>query len=81
MFDPVYPSDLSSMPGVRTASFLRAALTKSLRTLEHDGLIKRTSHPEPHRAAACSEPMTAACSWAEEHWEEVLDACDASTHG
>ncbi|MEV0902045.1 helix-turn-helix domain-containing protein [Actinoplanes sp. NPDC049802] len=65
-------------------------LTKSLRTLERDGLIKRTSHPEPMRRVeyeltplglSLLQPMTAACTWAREHWEELLDAREASTHG
>ncbi|RZU76044.1 HxlR family transcriptional regulator [Micromonospora kangleipakensis] len=66
------------------------ALTKSLRTLERDGLIKRTSHPEPVRRVeygltplgrSLLQPMAAACAWAQEHWEELLDAREASAHG
>jgi DNA-binding HxlR family transcriptional regulator len=65
-------------------------LTTSLRTLERDGLIKRTSHPGPVRRVeydltplgrSMLQPMAAACTWAQERWEELLDAREASTHG
>jgi DNA-binding HxlR family transcriptional regulator len=66
------------------------SLTKSLRTLERDGLVKRTSIPEPvcrveYELTALGlsllQPMTAACTWAQEHWEELLDARETSTLG
>jgi DNA-binding HxlR family transcriptional regulator len=64
------------------------ALTKSLRALERDGLIVRTAHPEPVRRVeyeltplgrSLLEPMAAVCAWTQEHWEELLDAREAST--
>jgi len=66
------------------------ALTKSLRTLERDGLINRTSSHGPERRVEYTltplgrsllQPMDAACAWAQEHWEELLDARDAPPHG
>jgi len=64
------------------------ALTKSLRTLERDGLIMRTAHAEPVRRVeyelsplgrSLLQPMAAACAWAQEHWDELLDAREASS--
>ncbi|MEU4218910.1 helix-turn-helix domain-containing protein [Actinoplanes sp. NPDC026623] len=59
-------------------------LTKSLRTLERDGLINRTSRP-PHfeyeltpLGRSLLEPMAAACAWTRQHWDELLDAREAS---
>lgn len=63
-------------------------LTQSLRALERDGLITRTEHAEiPRRVEyeltplGCSllEPMAAACDWAQEHWDELIDAREASS--
>jgi DNA-binding HxlR family transcriptional regulator len=64
------------------------ALTKSLRTLERDGLIMRRAHAEPVRRVeyelsplgrSMLLPIAAMCSWAEEHWDELLDAREASS--
>jgi DNA-binding HxlR family transcriptional regulator len=61
-------------------------LTQSLRALERDGLISREARTgaTPHVEYALTplgrsllEPMAAACAWAEEHWEEILDAREA----
>jgi DNA-binding HxlR family transcriptional regulator len=58
-------------------------LTQSLRSLERDGLVSRTAHadPEPRVEYALTplgrsmlEPLQAACAWAAEHWDELLDA-------
>lgn len=65
------------------------ALTKSLRTLERDGLVERISHVEPVRRVeyeltplgrSLLRPLDSACAWAREHWDELLDAREASTH-
>jgi DNA-binding HxlR family transcriptional regulator len=58
-------------------------LTQSLRRLEQDGLVSRTVHPEPSARVEYAltplgrsmiEPLNAACDWAAEHWDELLDA-------
>lgn len=58
-------------------------LTQSLRGLERDGFVSRTVHagPSPHVEYALTplgrsmlEPLEAACAWAAEHWDELLDA-------
>jgi DNA-binding HxlR family transcriptional regulator len=56
-------------------------LTQSLRGLERDGLVSRTAHADSRVEYALTplgrsmlEPLEAACAWAEEHWEELLDA-------
>ncbi|WP_444949447.1 winged helix-turn-helix transcriptional regulator [Micromonospora ureilytica] len=58
-------------------------LTQSLRSLERDGLIKRTVFAEvtPHVeyeltpvGRSMLEPIAAACAWTEQHWDELLDA-------
>ncbi|MET8906091.1 helix-turn-helix domain-containing protein [Micromonospora sp. NPDC004551] len=58
-------------------------LTQSLRSLERDGLVKRTVHAKltPHVeyeltpvGRSMLEPMAVACAWAEQHWTELLDA-------
>jgi DNA-binding HxlR family transcriptional regulator len=63
-------------------------LTQSLRALERDGLITRMAHAGPVRRVeyeltslgrSLLEPPAAACAWAEEHWEELLDAREASS--
>lgn len=62
------------------------ALTKSLRKLERDGLIARTVHAEPRRVEyeltglghSLLQPMAAVCAWAQQHWEELLEAREAS---
>lgn len=64
------------------------ALTKSLRALERDGLVQRTTYPDGVRRVeydltllgrSLLEPMDAVCAWSREHWEELLDAREAST--
>lgn len=61
-------------------------LTQSLRGLERDGLVSRTvlAGREPRVEYALTplgrsmlEPMEAACAWAAEHWDELLDAREA----
>lgn len=63
------------------------ALTKSLRLLEADGFIVRSESTEPVRKVeyrltplgqSLLEPLAVMCAWAEEHWEEILDAREAS---
>jgi DNA-binding HxlR family transcriptional regulator len=58
-------------------------LTQALRSLERDGLVKRTVYAEltPHVeyeltpvGRSMLEPMAVACAWAEQHWDELLDA-------
>ena len=58
-------------------------LTQSLRGLERSGLISRAASPgaEPRVEYALTplgrsllEPLEAACAWADEHWDELLDA-------
>jgi DNA-binding HxlR family transcriptional regulator len=58
-------------------------LTQSLRSLERDGLVKRTVRAEatPHveyeltsLGRSMLEPMAVACAWAGKHWDELLDA-------
>lgn len=58
-------------------------LTQSLRSLERDGLISRTvgAGPSPFVEYALTplgrsmlEPLDAACQWAADHWDELLDA-------
>lgn len=60
-------------------------LTQSLRTLERDGLITRTARMLPTQRVEYAltplgrsllEPMAAACDWAQQHWDELLDARD-----
>jgi len=56
------------------------ALTKSLRTLERDGLVRRAAgrYELSPLGRSLLEPMEAGCAWAREHWDELLDARDAS---
>ena len=63
------------------------ALTKSLRGLERDGMITRTTFTEPQRRVEYAltplgesvlEPLAAACSWAQDHWDELIDAREQS---
>jgi DNA-binding HxlR family transcriptional regulator len=58
-------------------------LTQSLRGLERDGLVTRTVHGDPELRVEYAltplgrsmlEPLEAACTWAAEHWDELLDA-------
>ncbi|MEW5656728.1 helix-turn-helix domain-containing protein [Streptomyces cinereoruber] len=61
-------------------------LTGSLRTLERDGLVARTVHAGPPRRVeyeltplgrSLLAPMDTACTWAAEHWDELIDAREA----
>jgi DNA-binding HxlR family transcriptional regulator len=63
-------------------------LTQSLRTLERDGFVERTVRPGPPRAVVYAlsplgrsllEPLDAACAWAADHWDELLDAREAAS--
>lgn len=58
-------------------------LTQSLRSLERDGLVKRTVYAEatPHveyeltpLGRSMLQPIAVACAWTEEHWDQLLDA-------
>lgn len=58
-------------------------LTQSLRTLERDGFVLRTSYAEPVRRVTYEltdlgrsllGPIQAVCDWTSEHWDELLDA-------
>ncbi|WP_059009229.1 winged helix-turn-helix transcriptional regulator [Streptomyces specialis] len=58
-------------------------LTRTLRSLERDGLVSRTAHagPAPRVEYALTPlgrstlaPLAAACAWSAEHWDELLDA-------
>ncbi|WFE95567.1 helix-turn-helix domain-containing protein [Micromonospora sp. WMMD987] len=55
-------------------------LTRSLRSLERDGLVRRTVQP-PHVeyeltpvGRSLLEPIAVACAWTERHWDALLDA-------
>ncbi|MFD5914631.1 winged helix-turn-helix transcriptional regulator [Streptomyces massasporeus] len=59
------------------------ALTQSLRGLERNGFVSRTVHTDPKLRVEYAltplgrstlEPLAAACQWAAEHWDELLDA-------
>ncbi|MEU9577052.1 winged helix-turn-helix transcriptional regulator [Streptomyces chilikensis] len=59
------------------------ALTQSLRGLERSGFVSRTVHTDPKLRVeyaltplgrSALEPLAAACRWASEHWDELLDA-------
>ncbi|GAA3739209.1 helix-turn-helix domain-containing protein [Plantactinospora mayteni] len=63
-------------------------LTQSLRALERDGYVTRTAQTHPVRrteyaltplGASLLGPLAALCAWAEEHWDELLDAREAGT--
>ena len=62
-------------------------LTQALRTLERDGLITRTVHDRTAQRVeyelsplgrSMLEPMAVACAWAQQHWDELLDAREAA---
>lgn len=59
------------------------ALTKSLRALERDGLVRRTArlrrveYELTPLGRSLLEPMAAVCAWAQDHWAELLDAREA----
>jgi DNA-binding HxlR family transcriptional regulator len=63
-------------------------LTHSLRALERAGLVTRRVRSGLARQVAYEltplgrsmlEPMAAACDWAHEHWDELLDARETSS--
>ncbi|WP_214326062.1 winged helix-turn-helix transcriptional regulator [Nonomuraea sediminis] len=62
-------------------------LTQSLRGLERDGLVSRTVHDDGMRVEyeltplgrSMIEPINAVCAWAEDHWDELIDAREAAT--
>ena len=63
-------------------------LTQSLRALERDGMITRTAQAGPTLRVeyeltplgrSMLEPMATACAWVQEHWDELLDAREASS--
>jgi DNA-binding HxlR family transcriptional regulator len=63
-------------------------LTQSLRGLERDGLVSRTVHTDPNLRVEYAltplgrsmlKPLEAACEWAAEHWDELLDAREHHT--
>ncbi|MEU3414899.1 winged helix-turn-helix transcriptional regulator [Streptomyces sp. NPDC006658] len=58
-------------------------LTRSLRSLERDGLVRRTVYASgtPHveydltpLGRSLLGPIAVACAWAEQHWEELIEA-------
>ncbi|MFE3826925.1 winged helix-turn-helix transcriptional regulator [Streptomyces sp. NPDC059092] len=64
------------------------ALTQSLRRLERNGFVSRTVHADPKLRVEYAltplgrsmlEPLDAACRWATEHWDELLDAREGGT--
>ncbi|MGW4499074.1 winged helix-turn-helix transcriptional regulator [Micromonospora sp. NPDC004336] len=65
-------------------------LTQSLRSLERDGLVRRTVHAGPAPRVeyeltpvgrSMLEPMAVACAWAERNWDELLDARESYDSG
>lgn len=63
-------------------------LTQSLRNLERDGFVSRTVRNDPELQVEYAltplgrsmvEPIAAACAWAAEHWDELLDARERSS--
>ncbi|MFE9845294.1 winged helix-turn-helix transcriptional regulator [Streptomyces goshikiensis] len=64
------------------------SLTQSLRGLERNGFVSRTVHADPKLRVEYAltplgrsmlEPLAAACRWATEHWDELLDAREAAS--
>ncbi|MFF0266558.1 winged helix-turn-helix transcriptional regulator [Kribbella sp. NPDC004536] len=59
-------------------------LTQSLRTLEHDGFITRTvderrvTYELTDLGRSLLEPLRVLCAWAEEHWDDLLDARESA---
>lgn len=61
-------------------------LTQSLRSLERDGLVRRTAFAGPPRRVeyeltdlgrSLLGPIYVACEWATDHWDELIDAREA----
>ncbi|MET0492163.1 MAG: helix-turn-helix domain-containing protein [Actinoplanes sp.] len=58
------------------------SLTRSLRSLQRDGLVGKTDEYElTPLGRSMLEPMAAICAWGDAHWEEVLDAREISVGG
>jgi DNA-binding HxlR family transcriptional regulator len=61
-------------------------LTHSLRGLERDGLVVRTTgtgrteYDLTPLGRSMLGPINAMCAWTAEHWDELLDAREASMH-
>jgi DNA-binding HxlR family transcriptional regulator len=55
-------------------------LTQSLRALGRDGFVRRTedgrrvTYELTDLGRSLLEPLRAFCTWAEDHWDELLDA-------
>ncbi|WP_344830224.1 helix-turn-helix domain-containing protein [Actinocorallia longicatena] len=55
-------------------------LTQSLRTLERDGLVERSvegrrvTYALTPLGRSLLGPLSVLCAWAEEHWDELVDA-------
>jgi DNA-binding HxlR family transcriptional regulator len=55
-------------------------LTQSLRTLERDGFVRRTEYERrvtyelTDLGRSLLEPLRMLCEWAQDHWDELLDA-------
>lgn len=57
-------------------------LTRSLRGLERDGLLCRAGdqgYALTPLGRSLLGPMEAACAWAREHWDELIDAREAGS--
>ncbi|SDU83604.1 winged helix-turn-helix transcriptional regulator [Jiangella alkaliphila] len=63
------------------------SLTASLKNLQRDGLVARTERPGPERHVEYAltplgrtmlPVIEALCAWGTEHWDELLDAREAS---
>ncbi|GAA2337752.1 winged helix-turn-helix transcriptional regulator [Streptomyces violaceusniger] len=66
------------------------SLTQSLRGLERNGFVSRTVYADPKLRVeyaltplgrSALEPLAAACRWATEHWDELLDAREGGGGG
>ncbi|RIQ37456.1 winged helix-turn-helix transcriptional regulator [Jiangella rhizosphaerae] len=64
------------------------SLTTSLRNLQRDGLVERTERPGPERSVEYAltplgrsmlPVIEALCEWGAQHWDELLDAREASS--
>ncbi|MQY05735.1 hypothetical protein ACRB68_38120 [Actinomadura sp. RB68] len=59
-------------------------LTTTLRNLQRDGFVSRAEHGRQVEYAltplgrSMLGPINEACAWAEEHWDELLDAREES---
>lgn len=66
------------------------SLTQSLRRLERDGFVVREEYEGTERRVEYTltplglgllGPLDAACEWTREHWDELIDAQEASLSG